>query len=105
MLAFSSSHKGLAACNQLSEVEWLGQVIVGSSIEQLDENLLFVARSKDEHGRVSAPSTKSLQHLETGQLGKHQVEDHQIVGIGTREEEAFLSICGNVHCAQDVVAQ
>ena len=63
------------AGRELVEVEGLAEVVVGAAVEPGDPVSHRVARREQDDGRPVLPAAQATQHVETGAVGEHQVED------------------------------
>ena len=68
-LALAATDERLGPRQQFTQVEGLGDVIVGASVQQGDDRLLFVARGQDQYGNVSATTRKLLSSVRPSSFG------------------------------------
>ena len=72
-----AAERHLDARHQFADGEGLGEVVVGAEVEPGDLVSLGVPRGDDDDGDLRlAPD--DAEHVEAGEAGEHQVEDHQI---------------------------
>src|SRR5436305_1885078 len=77
-------------CDELRHREGLEDVIVGACLEPDDP--VDLSRSGGQHqDRQDALRAQPSAHLQPGQVGQHQVEDHQVVRLGARAVERSLA--------------
>ena len=69
------------ARRQLARAERLRDVVVGAELQPDDLVDLGVAR-REHHDRHARLGTDLARHLEAGQLGEHQVEEHEVRLVG-----------------------
>src|SRR5947209_4608495 len=69
----------LDARQQLLERKGLGDVVVRSHAQRLDLEVDGVLRGQYEHGKPDAAIAQRAQHLDAGELGQAEIEDHHVV--------------------------
>jgi hypothetical protein len=82
------------ARQQLGDREGLGQVVICAKIQSLDAVVdpITSGQEQDRHGLASC--THLGEDLEAGDLGQHDVEDEQVVGIMQGMPPTLLAITG-----------
>ncbi len=83
---FSAPDQGLGARQQFSQIERLGDVVIGAGIQQGDDRLFLVARRDYQDRRILSCLAQLREHLHAIELGQHQVQQNQIIGIVLRQE-------------------
>jgi len=91
--AGDGAHAGL----QFGKRKGLGQVVIGAGVEAAHPIFDRVARRQQKDGGAVAQAAQVAHDLETIAAGKHDVEDHQLVGIGLSEEESLFAGGRNTH--------
>ena len=104
-LSFAAADQRLGPRQQFAEIERLGDVIVGSGIEQGYDRLLLVARGQDQHRNVGATAAQALQQGKPVESRQHQVENHQIIRVRLRHVEAVFAVEGDVDRIAGALAQ
>ena len=79
LLALYTAHDSINAHHELFHREWLGDVIVGTNLETL-ENVFFKRfGSEEDYGDFAVDGADFLCELETVFLGHHDVEHANVV--------------------------
>ena len=81
----------LHARQQLARIERLRQIIVGAEIEPDDAIDVVAAGRQHQHGRSRARLAQLLQHVESRQAGKHDVENDEVVVLALRAAQPLDS--------------
>jgi hypothetical protein len=77
--ALAAADEGLGAGDELAEVEGLGEVVVGTGVEELDdEGGAFFGGEDEDGGRVLA-GADALKEAESVEPGQHKVQDYEVV--------------------------
>jgi hypothetical protein len=84
------------ACGELAGIERLGKVIVGAHF-QAEDPILVVAAGREHQDRSTRVSTNAAQNLETLDLGKHDVQDHDGMLSGEGALDAFQAGMHGLH--------
>ena len=82
---------------QFAQVEWLGQVIVGPGVEQLDDLRRLVARGENEDGGHVLAATNLAHNTEAIESRQHEVEQQEVVVLELGERGPVRAILGTVH--------
>ena len=98
ILATAAEHRSDPGL-QLTGAEWLDQIVVGTRIEGPDDLVLHTTGGGHDH-RHRADRTDHLEQLEPIEIGKPEVEDHQVGCTLYRRFEALHGGC----CRDHVVA-
>jgi hypothetical protein len=80
------------------QVERLGHVVVGATVQGLDHVLGRVACGGDDHGKVRAvpAPTHLLEHVQAAEPRHHQVQQHHVVAGFREPDQSRLSVLGGV---------
>jgi hypothetical protein len=91
-LLTASSQKCPQTSEELIQLEWFGEVIVGATVESL--NAICGARSRGEHEYAHRRSllSNAPAHSDSVDLRQIDVEDDRIVGADARLKERILSV-------------
>ncbi len=98
ILATATEH-GSHPCLELAGAKWFDQVVVGSGIESPDDVFLDTSGGGDDD-RDGADRPDHLEQLETVEVGKAQVENHE---VGSPLHRRFQTLHGG-GCGDDIVA-
>src|SRR3974390_2460655 len=80
------------ACENLLEMEGLGDIIVGTGIKSLDLVAPAVARGQYEDRHATAGTPPCLQDGNAVHLGQTDIQNNRIIGLGLAEKMPFLAI-------------
>ena len=89
---FAPAQKRVHARQQLGEREGLDQIIVGAMLEALDPVADRGQRRENQHGRLDARGTQSLEHRQPVEHRQHAVEDDEVEGSVGGAEQPVLAI-------------
>jgi hypothetical protein len=97
---------------QFGQRKRFGHVVVGTQVQPLDPLLDGVGGGQDQHRRRVAARAQLAQHLQPGQLGQAEVEDHEVevvrdergVGLGATGHMVHR-VTGAAQRAQQAVGQ
>jgi hypothetical protein len=110
--ALAPAQQGPGAGLQFSQVEGLGEVVVGAQVQALDPVLDAVPGGEDEHGGQVARRPVPAQHLQAIQPGQAQVQDDQVEAAGPQQGQGRLpvprvvgGIAGGAHGAGQAVLE
>ena len=103
--ALAAADEGLGARQQFAQVEWLGQVVVGPGVEQLDDLRRLVARGEDQDGRHVLAAAHLAHDAQSIQSRQHQVQQQQVVVLELGHRSAVRAIFGAVHREAAALAQ
>src|SRR5580658_2956861 len=62
--SLAASDQSLGACDQLAQIEGLGQVVVGSCVEKLDDGIRTLLCSQDQDRRGVVACAQPLEQTE-----------------------------------------
>src|SRR5919112_3116305 len=95
--------QGSDAGQELLDVEWFGEVVVGAEVEAVDLVERGVAGGKHDNRYPATPLAHSLQHPDPVQRGEHYVEDDE----GRRKRLCFFEagdpVVGAPHVETEVL--
>src|SRR6266849_3031556 len=83
---------GLHACEQFSDREGFGDVVIGSEFETHNLVHFLAARGKHDDGNRRALRLQLLTHIEPAHARHHHVEDDQVRGILQSPLEPFHAV-------------
>ena len=104
-MRLAAADERLGAGEQFAQVEGLGEVVVGTGVEQFDDLRAFVPGSQDQdrsHVFAAAHLTHDTEAVETGQ---HEVEQKEVVVAVFGERDAIKAIFGAVDREAATLAQ
>jgi hypothetical protein len=78
------------------DMEWLGDIVIGPSVDSGDLVGPPVTRRQDENWCLYAVCTPALQDADTVQLRQAQIQDDAVIGFGFAQEMRFFAIIGAV---------
>jgi hypothetical protein len=84
--------KSADACQQHRKGEWLGEIVVGTGIETLDNVGHGITRGKHQDRSVLPAFTEPPGNLEPVHPGKHDVEKEQIEGAALSQLQGGAAI-------------
>ncbi len=87
------SHAG----QQLDERERLHQIVVGAELQSFDAIVHGVARAQDEDRRAGLAIANLLQHRKPVRVGKHQVENDEVVLSAVHQLDGGGPVAGYVY--------
>lgn len=64
----------------LGQIEGLHEIVVGAGIEPVDAIRQAIERREDDHRRRIAAAAQVTQEAHAVPIGKHEIEQHEIVG-------------------------
>jgi len=85
------------ARQQLAEVEWLHQVVVGSRVEPGDAVMNRIARGQHQDGRPDTISAQAPADLDAVDARERDVQDEHVVTARLRHPERVLAAARDVH--------
>ena len=83
----SAAQEGADAGEEFDEGEGLDEVIVGALFEAFDAIVESAAGAENQHRRADLAIANFLEHLEAVHIGKHAVQNHQVVVGGVNQIE------------------
>jgi hypothetical protein len=95
--ALRPTDRGLHACQQLSRAEGLGDVVVGSDLEQQNFVGHIRDRAQDDDGGRRGDALEDAADVSAGHAGQHQVEHHRGRPEGVHGGDAVGPIAGYMH--------
>ena len=92
--ASGSSYVSVNACDQLLDVEGLGEVVVGAAVEGTDPSLQGVFAGEHDDGRADSPASDVLKQRDTIAVGQDPIEEDDVDGVAF---EVLDGLGGAVH--------
>jgi hypothetical protein len=98
--ADSATKENTDAGGEFGEREWLDEIIVGTQIEA--GYTVFDARfgGENQDGQVGLATAQRLQNFLSRDIGKHEIEDDEVVGELDSEALAFVAVVSNINCVE-----
>src|SRR5262249_46535250 len=90
-------HQRPDARQHLLEMERFCHIVVGAGVEALHLVAPAVARGEDQHRHDPSGAAPRLQDRNAVHLGKADIQDDGIIGLGITEKMALLAVEGAVH--------
>jgi len=103
--AFAAADEGFGAGEEFAEVEGLGEVVVGTGVEELDDGVLSFFGSEDENGCGIFAGAHAAEKTLAIELGQHEVEDDEVVAEIGCSVVAGFAIDGPINGEARAVAQ
>src|SRR5205809_741299 len=92
--AFVGASQGRAQTRQqFTGVEWLGDVVIGPTVEGFNFFRLAVLHSENDDGDLG-PLTQTFKRFEAGDVGQSQVKNDRIETFLRGQGDSLLSIGG-----------
>ncbi len=95
--ADGAAQDGLHPGDELLRPERFGDVVVGAELQAAEDVALVLAGREEQHGDVLVHVPDALQHHETSQLGKVDVEDDEVGLFASDGLDRGLSVVGAGH--------
>src|SRR5580704_5612138 len=92
--ALSAADESFDSGEKFSQVKWFAEIIVGPSIQQIDDRFFAFLGSENKDRRMKSSSPQILEHTLTALAGKHQVEDDCIVETLFGEQRTGFAVGG-----------
>src|SRR5665213_1781037 len=93
----AAAQKGAHAGEQFNEGERLGEVVVGAGFETFDPIVELSARAQDQDRRPGTTPANPFEHFQPVHVGKHQIENDEVVVGVVSELERGGSVLRDVH--------
>lgn len=100
-----TADKYLSAGNEFAEIEWLGEVVICSCVQELDDGLLAFSSSKNQNGRGVFAGAQAAQEFLAIKFGKHEIENDEVVAKIAGCGVASLAIGSPVDCKARAIAE
>src|SRR5215472_353888 len=95
-MAFRAPHYRLNSSDQLATVERLGQEIVGAEPEAFDLVVELDKAREDQDRRAYARRAQAPQHFVPVDIGKHQIEENDVVIVKLTDLQTVLAEIGRI---------
>jgi hypothetical protein len=88
----AATDEGLRTGDELSQIEGLGEVVVGAGVEQINDGGGLAAGGQDQHRGLIPRGAQLLQQGAAVEQGQHQIEHNQVVAAILGEGHAQHAI-------------
>ena len=95
-LGSASPEKGPNPREQLIDGEGFREVVIRSRVEPLDPLVDLRLGGQDQDWSLNAGPANSLEDIEAGQRGQHEVDDDQVVARGERHLKTFRPVFAQI---------